>query len=91
MQAGSTAAVSAAIGSVKGQLLKSVLGMNMFLVRGQGRGAAPATLMRTYIPPELMPCLEYELLAASGQYIEFDTTLSSCKRQNSCMASWAEC
>jgi hypothetical protein len=62
MQAGSTAAVSAAIGSVKGQLLKSVLGMNMFLVRGQGRGAAPATLeMRTYIPSELMPCLDYEL------------------------------
>jgi hypothetical protein len=51
--------------------------MNTFLVRGQGRGAAPAaTLMRTYIPPELMLCLDYELLAASGQYVEFDTTFS---------------
>jgi hypothetical protein len=60
--------------------LISVLGMNTFLVRGQGRGAAPAaTLMRTYIPPELVPCLDYELLAASGQYVEVDTTFSQLK------------
>jgi CubicO group peptidase (beta-lactamase class C family) len=73
-----SAAAAASIVEVKGQLLISLLGMNMYLVNAPGRGAS-ATLLRTYIPPDLMPCLNYEILAASGQYVDFSEDFQTFK------------